>query len=113
MQGPARAGHSRLLAELAVRWQKEGRPTLRIAEDTSNFQRRLYVKNDEHGPAGDPDQYTQSTVERELQFLRFHTVHHFAIIAMILKIQGIETPKDFGFAPSTLAYLSAHGKDNH
>jgi hypothetical protein len=85
----------------------------RLTEDTVEFERPLYVKNDEHGPDGDPSLYTRSTLERELQFLRFHTVHHFAIIAMILKIQGIEPPEDFGFAPSTLTYLEAHAKQDH
>jgi len=47
---------------------------------------------------------SRSTIQRELQFLMSHTIHHFAIIAMILKIQGFEPPADFGVAPSTLRY---------
>ena len=70
---------------------------------------RLLVKNDEHGFNNDLAAFTQSTIERELQFLRFHTVHHFAIISMILRIQGIEPPEELGFAPSTLRYLATHG----
>lgn len=45
-----------------------------------------------------------STIGRELQFLFGHTVHHYAVIAILLRLQGIEPGADFGVAPSTLAY---------
>jgi uncharacterized damage-inducible protein DinB len=48
---------------------------------------------------------TYSTIERELQFLISHTVHHFAIIAMILDDSGFNLPETFGVAPSTLRHL--------
>ena len=48
--------------------------------------------------------WAQSSVVRELQFLLSHTVHHFALIALMLRIQGIEISADFGVAPSTLEY---------
>jgi hypothetical protein len=47
---------------------------------------------------------SQSTIRRELQFLLSHTVHHYALIAIILKIQGFDCDEDFGVAPSTLKY---------
>lgn len=47
---------------------------------------------------------TMSTVGRELQFLISHTVHHFALIAVILRLEGREPPADFGVAPSTLKH---------
>lgn len=65
----------------------------------------LSVKNDEGEHDQKKDPYSLSTLERELQFLKFHAVHHFAIIAMILRIQGFEPPADFGFTASTLQYL--------
>lgn len=65
----------------------------------------LMVKNDEIADGHTRDPFSHSTVERELQFLKFHVVHHFAIIAMILKFQGFVTPEDFGVAPSTLQFL--------
>ncbi len=49
-----------------------------------------------------------STLSRELVFLQSHSVHHFAIIAAILRVQGIQFDPDFGIAPSTLKY--EHGK---
>ena len=63
------------------------------------------VKNDESEQGAQKDPFSLSTIERELQFLKFHAVHHFAIIAMILRIQGFEPPENFGFAASTLEYL--------
>lgn len=47
-----------------------------------------------------------STVERELQFLVSHTVHHYALIKAALGAAGRELDASFGVAPSTLAYRS-------
>ena len=48
-----------------------------------------------------------SSFGRELQFLVSHTVHHFAIIAAICHGHGIDLPKNFGVAPSTLKHREA------
>ena len=48
---------------------------------------------------------TASTIGRELQFLISHTIHHYAIIALMLRVSGIKVPEDFGVAPSTLRHL--------
>lgn len=54
---------------------------------------------------GDHDQlWAASTVQRELQFLLSHTVHHYALIATMYSISGQKTAADFGIAPSTLRY---------
>lgn len=45
-----------------------------------------------------------SSLSREMVFLQSHTVHHYAIISAILKLQGIELDESFGIAPSTLKY---------
>lgn len=55
-------------------------------------------------PAGAEDGATDSTLGREYQFLVGHTVHHYALIAMILRQRGYETSPDFGVAPSTLRF---------
>ena len=84
-----------------------------VADKSDN---RLLVKNDESSPGLDPSPFSFSTIERELQFLKFHAVHHFAIIAMILRIQGFKLPDDFGVAVSTLQYLKqleAEGRNVH
>lgn len=59
--------------------------------------------------AGGPEaeQWSHSTVRRELQFLLSHTVHHFALIAVLLERFEIAVPDDFGIAPSTLKYWQA------
>ena len=43
-----------------------------------------------------------STPAREAQFLASHTIHHFAIVALLLRADGMEPPEGLGVAPSTL-----------
>lgn len=50
--------------------------------------------------------WSKATVRRELQFLISHTVHHYALIGLILKTMGVVVPEDFGIAPSTLKHES-------
>ncbi|MBV9928192.1 MAG: hypothetical protein JOZ96_24450 [Acidobacteria bacterium] len=52
----------------------------------------------------DADTWCVSTLARELQFLLSHTVHHYALVALILRLQGFEPGAEFGVAPSTLAH---------
>jgi hypothetical protein len=52
----------------------------------------------------DADTWCASTLARELQFLLGHTVHHYALVALILRLQGFEPGEEFGVAPSTLAH---------
>ena len=54
----------------------------------------------DHGDAA----ASQSSITRELQFLISHTVHHFALIAVIAASAGLELPADFGIAPTTLKF---------
>ena len=46
--------------------------------------------------------FVDSSVSRELQVLSSDTVHHSALIGMILRMQGFEMDPDSGMAPSTL-----------
>lgn len=81
---------------------------LRIAEMIDRLQslerlsgdERILVRceDDEEG------RWTPSTVSRELEFLRSHTVHHYALIAIILRCQSLAVPGAFGVAPSTLRF---------
>lgn len=57
------------------------------------------------GPGVDP--WRTSTIGRELQFLVSHLVHHFAIIAIMCRSQGIEPSPEFGVAPSTLRHRAS------
>ena len=72
------------------------------AIEPQEFGRVVEVKVDT--PADAPDAWSRSTVARELQFLVSHTVHHYALIAHLLREQGIEPGDELGVAPSTLEY---------
>lgn len=49
---------------------------------------------------------TRSSVLRELDFLQSHTVHHYSVVALLLRLRGIEPGQEFGVAPSTINYLN-------
>jgi hypothetical protein len=66
--------------------------------------RSVFVKMNDTDEKNRSPQWSQSSVARELQFLLSHTVYHYALIAVILKIQGFDCRPDFGVAPSTLKY---------
>ena len=67
------------------------------------------VKQDSNTAPNAIAAWSASSVRRELQFLVSHTVHHFALIAMMLRMQGFEPSADFGVAPSTLKYRQVVG----
>ncbi len=52
----------------------------------------------------DSPHWADSSPGRELQFLLSHTIHHYALIALMLRLQGFEPGAAFGVAPSTLEY---------
>jgi uncharacterized damage-inducible protein DinB len=70
---------------------------------TVGVPRVLLVRADEPAAAGAP-RWAQSSLERELQCLSSHTVHHYALVALMLRTLGASAPAEFGVAPSTLAY---------
>jgi len=49
-----------------------------------------------------PAALVHSSLARELAFVIQHTIHHCALIALLLEWQGQRTPYGFGVAPSTL-----------
>jgi uncharacterized damage-inducible protein DinB len=63
----------------------------------------LTVRMDEE--EGSDGTWGASSLRRELQFLLSHTVHHYALMALLLRGHGVDPPPEFGFAPSTLRYL--------
>jgi len=58
----------------------------------------------ECGVGPEEDQWSGSTVRRELHFLLSHTVHHYALIGLLLAQHGIAVGDEFGVAPSTLQH---------
>jgi uncharacterized damage-inducible protein DinB len=87
----AEAALAEIVASLAA---LEGTPASRLLE----------VKVDADAWADPNLHWHGSTLGRELQFLLSHTVHHYALIALILRGHGHEPPADFGVAPSTLEH---------
>jgi uncharacterized damage-inducible protein DinB len=55
---------------------------------------------------GEPTATVRSSVGRELAFVVSHTIHHCAVIALLLRDLGVAVPPRFGYAPST---PSPHG----
>lgn len=47
---------------------------------------------------------TGSTVGRELVYAIAHTIHHYALIAIMARLLGVALPENFGVAPSTVAH---------
>jgi uncharacterized damage-inducible protein DinB len=52
---------------------------------------------------------TATSALRELEFLLSHTIHHYALVAVMARLQGHEPEPTFGIAPSTLKYQRAQG----
>lgn len=73
-------------------------------EDTAREVQVISEDSSEDGRALD---WSRSSVRRELQFLLSHTIHHYAIIAVSLRMRGIEPGEEFGVAPSTLRHWRA------
>lgn len=66
---------------------------------------RALVVRHEAGPAPDPHEgWHRTSVARELDFLASHTVHHFALVALALRLAGVEPGPELGVAPSTLIH---------
>jgi hypothetical protein len=66
------------------------------------FNAIIWVRMEDAAAVCEP--FMESSIDRELQVLSSHTIHHFALIAMTLRLHGVEMPPDFGMAPSTLRY---------
>lgn len=45
-----------------------------------------------------------TTILRELEFLLSHTIHHYALVAVMARLQGCDPEPTFGVAPSTLKF---------
>lgn len=48
--------------------------------------------------------WSASSAGRELRFLLSHTVHHYALIGILLRLRDRDVPEGFGIAPSTLRH---------
>ena len=83
----------------SMREVSESLTKLRLAD----LDKRIKVRSNE-GIGEEQSPLSESTIRRELQFLISHTVHHYALIGLILKTMGFEPSPDLGVAPSTLKH---------
>jgi uncharacterized damage-inducible protein DinB len=76
-----------------------------------DLQRLILVRpEDDDSDPREPGAWFRSSIGRELRFLASHTVHHFALIAVLLRTLGHPTDSEFGVAPSTLRRWSQVGR---
>jgi hypothetical protein len=67
----------------------------------------VWVRMEDSAGSHVPEPFLVSSIGRELQVLSSHTIHHFALLAMVLRARGVSVDAEFGMAPSTLRYLSS------
>ena len=77
------------------------------ASPALRFEAIVWVRMEDARPAAIREPYMESSISRELQVLSSHTIHHFALMAMTLRLHGVEVDSNFGMAPSTLRYLAS------
>ena len=51
----------------------------------------------------------ESNLKRELLFLQSHTLHHMAVIQLMLDLLGVQVEPEFAYAPSTKKFLKKSG----
>lgn len=56
---------------------------------------------------------SRSSAHRELQFCIAHTVHHYAMVALLLRARGIDVETGFGVAPSTQKHEALQQSTQH
>lgn len=70
--------------------------------------RAVQVKMDCGDDTDETSWWSASSLRRELQFLISHTVHHYALMVLLLKGMDVDVDASFGVAPSTLRHLRSH-----
>jgi hypothetical protein len=60
--------------------------------------------------ATNSSQVSPSTIGREIMYSVAHAVHHYALIAVMGGIMGLQMPRGFGVAPSTLKHQAEAAK---
>ena len=94
--------HVELDRELAIERMREAIEALG-AVPAQKLPDALVVHMDDP-QGGEEHVWSRSSVERELQALISHTVHHFALISFLVRAGGRTTEEGFGVARSTLDY---------
>ena len=68
----------------------------------ADLRKQVYVMAEDLPDGPGACLWSSSTVMRELQSLLSHTTHHYAMIALALRLQDFDLPEEFGVAQSTL-----------
>lgn len=87
----------------------ECRAAIRAMEQYSAVEtgKTLLVKPEDIAEEAGEDFWCASSVERELEFLQSHTIHHYALIGFKLRAMNFHVPPEFGVAASTLRFWTA------
>jgi hypothetical protein len=93
--------NSRFAALQKIRTTVEKLHRLKCADG----QQMIWTRIEDAADSGLEEQWMPSSLARELQFARSHTIHHFALISGILRSFDFEPGAEFGVAPSTLRHL--------
>ena len=83
--------------------------------DATSAERELWVRSEGAPDAEDGSGWTRSSVRRELEFLLSHTIHHYALIVVLLRMHGFTMPVGlggFGIAPSTERHWRESGSSS-
>ncbi|MBT8115432.1 MAG: hypothetical protein KJP04_08625 [Arenicella sp.] len=74
------------------------------AIDFAAYQGELWIEDQQLGES------VATSIERELLFLQAHAVHHFAMIAAMMRAFGLRPEVDFGVAVATRLYRRSLAK---
>ncbi len=88
---------SRQLNELAAKGNRDIR-IIASTNDQQTYPQQTYPKS------SFPQIELRSNLARELQALHSHTTHHMALIALAIKLNGLEINDSFGKSPSTIKF---------
>ena len=80
---------------------------IRSLDAVPREERKVWTRMEDAVGLALEDSFMESSITRELQVLSSHTIHHFALIALTLRLHGVEVDPDFGMAPSTLRYMTS------
>jgi hypothetical protein len=74
--------------------------------DSLREESTVWVRMEDAEGSNVENTFMKSSVSRELQVLSSHTIHHFALIAIALRLHGVALDPEFGMSTSTLRYLA-------
>lgn len=88
--------------------ERRTRALLQLARDVdpSGFGSSVLVSSQVSSDAGGAAT-VPSTLAREAMYAVAHAIHHYALIAVMCRLQEIAPPQGFGIAPSTLQHHAA------